>query len=79
MADAYNIDIDADPDAVLCCGDSANDAPMFAFFRHTVGVSSVRRYLAEIPILPNWITEGPGGDGFVEVANAVIASKTCVS
>ena len=75
MAEAYNIDIDANPDAVLYCGDSTNDAPMFGFFRHTVGVSSVRRYLSEIPILPNWITEGPGGDGFVEVADALIASK----
>jgi predicted mannosyl-3-phosphoglycerate phosphatase (HAD superfamily) len=75
MADAYDINIDADPDVVLYCGDSINDAPMFGFFRHTVGVSSVRRYLAEIPILPNWITKGPGGDGFVEMADAVIASK----
>jgi len=75
MADAYNIDIDAGTDAVLYCGDSTNDAPMFAFFRHTVGVSSVRRFLPEIPIPPNWITKGPGGDGFVEVAGAVIASK----
>jgi len=79
MADAYNIDVDADLDAVLYCGDSTNDAPMFGLFRHTVGVSSVRHYLAEIPVLPNWITEGPGGDGFVEVADAVIASKICVS
>jgi HAD superfamily hydrolase (TIGR01484 family) len=75
MADAYNINIDANRDAVLYCGDSTNDAPMFGFFRHTVGVSSVRRYLAEIPIPPNWITKGPGGDGFVEVADAVIAGK----
>ena len=75
MADAYNIDVDADLDAVLYCGDSTNDAPMFGFFRHTVGVSSVRRYLPEIPIPPNWITKGPGGDGFVEVADALIASK----
>ncbi len=75
MADAYDTDIDANPDAVLYCGDSTNDAPMFGFFRHTVGVSSVRHYLSEIPILPNWITKGPGGDGFVEVADALIASK----
>jgi HAD superfamily hydrolase (TIGR01484 family) len=75
MAEAYNIDIDAGPDAVLYCGDSTNDAPMFAFFRPTVGVSSVRHYLSEIPIPPKWITRGPGGDGFVEVADAVIASR----
>jgi hypothetical protein len=48
---------------------------MFGFFRHTVGVSSVRHYLPDIPIPPNRITKGPGGDGFVEVADAVIASK----
>jgi hydroxymethylpyrimidine pyrophosphatase-like HAD family hydrolase len=75
MAEACNTDIDTDPDAVLYCGDSANDAPMFGFFRHTIGVSSVRRYLSEIPVLPNWTTEGPGGDDFVEVADAVIASR----
>jgi HAD superfamily hydrolase (TIGR01484 family) len=76
MADVFGIDIDADRDAILYCGDSANDAPMFGFFRHTVGVSTVRHYLPEIPIPPNWITRGPGGDGFVEVADAVIAGKT---
>ena len=76
MADVYGIDIDSDRDAILYCGDSANDAPMFGFFRHTVGVSTVRHYLPDIPIPPNWITKGPGGDGFVEVADAVIAGKT---
>jgi HAD superfamily hydrolase (TIGR01484 family) len=79
MTDVYGVNIDADRDAVLYCGDSTNDAPMFGFFRQTVGVSSVRRYLPEIPIPPNWITKGPGGDGFVEVADAVIAGKICVS
>ena len=78
MADAYNINLDADPDAVLYCGGSTNDAPMFGFFRHTVGVSSVKRYLPEIPIPPHWITKGPGGDGFIEVADAVIAGKICL-
>jgi HAD superfamily hydrolase (TIGR01484 family) len=76
MADAYGIDIDTDRDAILYCGDSINDAPMFGFFRHTVGVSTVRHYLPDIPVPPNWITKGPGGDGFVEVADAVLAGRT---
>jgi len=75
MADVYGVEIDTDRDGVLYSGDSTNDAPMFGFFRHTVGVSTVRRYLAEIPVAPNWITQGPGGDGFVEVADAVLAAK----
>ena len=48
---------------------------MFGFFKHTVGVSTVRKYLHEIPIPPLWVTAGPGGDGFVEIADAVIAAR----
>jgi HAD superfamily hydrolase (TIGR01484 family) len=76
MADVYGVDIGFDRDSILYCGDSTNDAPMFEFFRHTVGVSTVRRYLPEIPMPPTWITKGPGGDGFVEVVDAVIAGKS---
>lgn len=75
MAETYGIDIDTDRDAVLYVGDSTNDAPMFGFFRHTVGVSTVTRYLDEITVPPNWIAAGPGGVGFVEAANAVIRSR----
>ncbi|HLZ02880.1 MAG TPA: HAD-IIB family hydrolase [Bradyrhizobium sp.] len=75
MAENYGIDIDADRDAILYCGDSTNDAPMFAFFHHSIGMSTVRNCLAEIPTSPAWITEGPGGDGFVEAANAVLAVR----
>ncbi|QTF09119.1 HAD-IIB family hydrolase [Brenneria izadpanahii] len=71
----YNLDIDSDRSAVLYSGDSTNDAPMFSFFEHTVGVSTVAKYLDQIPRLPRWITRGPGGAGFVEAADAVIASR----
>jgi hydroxymethylpyrimidine pyrophosphatase-like HAD family hydrolase len=56
-------------------GHGLDDAPMFAFFRHSVGVSTVTRYLDEIPEPPTWITQGPGGSGFVEAADAVILSR----
>ena len=75
MAETYGVDIDADRDTILFCGDSNNDAPMFTFFRHSVGVSTVRSCLADLPTPPAWITEGPGGDGFVEVANALLAVR----
>ncbi|NTG28730.1 HAD-IIB family hydrolase [Agrobacterium rhizogenes] len=75
LAESYGIDIEKDRDAVLYVGDSTNDAPMFSFFRHTVGVSTVTRYLTEIPVPPNWITDGPGGAGFVEAADAVILAR----
>jgi HAD superfamily hydrolase (TIGR01484 family) len=75
LAANYGVDIDSDRNAVLYVGDSTNDAPMFGFFNHTVGVSTVRHYLPDIPTPPNWITEGPGGWGFVEAADAVISSR----
>jgi hypothetical protein len=75
LLDHYGLDVDKEPGAVLYIGDSTNDAPMFSFFQHTVGVSTVTNYIDELPHLPRWITNGPGGFGFVEVANAVIASR----
>lgn len=75
LAEVHALDIDADGDAVLYAGDSVNDAPMFGFFRHTVGVSTVERHLDALPVPPNWITTGPGGDGFVEAAQAVLRAR----
>jgi HAD superfamily hydrolase (TIGR01484 family) len=72
---AYNLDIDAMGDQIVYSGDSANDAPMFKFFRHSVGVSTVEKYLSDIPVPPNWITHGPGGKGFVEIAEVLLNSK----
>lgn len=76
LARTQGLDIDAEGEAVLSVGDSTNDAPMFAFFANSVGVSTVTRFLAEIPTPPAWITRGPGGEGFVEVADALLTAKT---
>ena len=75
FAEHFNIDIDAMGDHIVYSGDSINDAPMFKFFRNSVGVSTVRRYLSEIAVPPNWVTEGPGGVGFVEITDAIIKAK----
>lgn len=75
LTELYDVDIDRDGDQILYVGDSLNDAPMFGFFRRTVGVSTVSRYLGEIPVPPAWITKGPGGAGFVEAAEAVLAAR----
>lgn len=76
MAEVYGVDIERRKDEILYSGDSTNDAPMFGFFRHTVGVSTVRNYLHEIAIPPRWVTRGPGGAGFVEIAEAILAAQS---
>ncbi|WP_353936151.1 HAD-IIB family hydrolase [uncultured Herbaspirillum sp.] len=56
-------------------GDSLNDAPMFAHYRHTLGVSTITACLHELPRAPAWISIGPGGAGFVEFAQAILADQ----
>lgn len=75
MAEVYDIDIDKERHAIFYSGDSLNDAPMFEFFEHTVGVSTIADCLEELRVLPAWITRGAGGEGFVEAAEAILRAK----
>ncbi len=75
MAQLFATDIDRDAECVLYIGDSLNDAPMFGFFPHSVGVATVRNYADRMSALPRWITKGGGGAGFVEVADALLAGR----
>lgn len=75
LPDAVGFDIARDSDRAVFVGDSANDAPMFAAVPKSIGVSTVRRHLADLPKSPVWVTRGPGGAGFVEVADAILAAR----
>lgn len=75
MAEAHGLSIDERGDEILYVGDSTNDAPMFAFFANSAGVSTVTRFLPDLPVPPTWVTRGPGGAGFVEVADAILQAK----
>jgi hypothetical protein len=73
MWEEFGIDLQSERDRVLYVGDSENDQPMFRFFPRSVGVASV----AEHPLedWPTWIAARPGGDGFVEAAERVLAAR----
>ena len=64
LAEAFAIDLDAERERFVFAGDSPNDAPMFAFFPHAVGVANVREFADRIATLPAWVTRG-GGRGRV--------------
>src|SRR5258706_3130599 len=53
-------------------GDSANDAACFAAFRTTFGVANVRDYAAKMSVPPKWIASKAMGDGFAEIARALL-------
>ncbi|WP_374350999.1 HAD family hydrolase [Chitinimonas sp.] len=47
-------------------GDSPNDAAMFGFFPHSVGVANIAAHLPNLAQRPAHITRAPGGLGFAE-------------
>ncbi len=56
-------------------GDSTNDQAMFAAFPLAVGVANLQRFATQLQQWPAFITRGERGDGFAEVAAALLASR----
>ena len=73
LREVAGIDMTADNERIVFAGDSPNDAPMFGFFRHSVGVANIRRF--ELPHQPSWITQGESADGFCQLANALVEAR----
>lgn len=75
MNEAFGCNIDAARERIVFAGDSPNDAPMFGFFPHAVGVANVRDFAEQLAAPPAYVTEGYGGAGFAELAEALIAAR----
>jgi HAD superfamily hydrolase (TIGR01484 family) len=60
-------------------GDSLNDAPLFAAFPLSVGVANVRSVLPALAARPRFITRAPEGEGFEELARAVLRQRRRVA
>ncbi len=74
FSDVFGIDLEDYRDRIVFCGDSPNDAPMFGYFPHSVGVANVRDFVGRIAAEPRWVTEGRGGTGFAELAEHLFAA-----
>ncbi|NSX06193.1 HAD-IIB family hydrolase [Cupriavidus gilardii] len=74
-AELLGADLDAQRDEWVFIGDSANDASMFAHFPLSVGVANVREILPLLPVPPAYVTEAPGGEGFAEMVDALLAAR----
>lgn len=75
FAAAFGIDLRAERGRYTYVGDAPNDAPMFAFFPHAVGVANLRRFLDRIETPPAYITTGEAGAGFRELADLLLAAR----
>ncbi len=56
-------------------GDSGNDAACFGAFRVTFGVANVRENLAQIAVTPRYVADAPMGEGFAEIAAAIVKAR----
>ncbi len=75
VRDRWGEDLEASRRRWLYVGDSPNDEPMFAWFHHTVGVANVRAFADRMTHLPRWITPSPGGHGFAELVDVLLAGR----
>jgi hypothetical protein len=72
LAEVFATNLDAERERWVFVGDSPNDAPLFAYFPHSVGVANVRAFADRIVTLPAYVTAGEGGAGFAELAQALL-------
>lgn len=70
----HQIDLERDNSPIAYVGDSPNDEPMFRFFPCAVGVANIEEFLEQMEAPPSWITEKPGGYGFVELTEKLLKS-----
>ena len=76
MREEFHVDLDAARGAYVFVGDSPNDAPMFDFFPHAVGVANVVEFAGRLEHEPKYVTVSPAGAGFRELAELLVAAKT---
>ncbi len=75
MRDIFAVDLDTARADYIFVGDSPNDAPMFGFFQHSVGVANVTALRAQCDPLPAYVTSKPYGAGFVELADRLLSVR----
>jgi len=72
FAERFGMDVAESRREIVFAGDSPNDAPMFAFFEHSVGVANVRRFKALLADEPKYVTRAAAGAGFAELAEHLL-------
>lgn len=71
----YGMDLEKDNEKFAFSGDSPNDEPMFAFFKNSFAVANLQNFISRIKSKPSFIADHEGGNGFAQIAEAVILSR----
>jgi HAD superfamily hydrolase (TIGR01484 family) len=74
LRERYQLELAQERERCVFIGDSPNDAPMFAYLPHAVGVANVRDFSSRMDTLPAYVTASRGGAGFAELTSALVAA-----
>jgi HAD superfamily hydrolase (TIGR01484 family) len=72
MREEFSTDLDAARGYYVFVGDSPNDAPMFAYFPHAVGVANIREFAGRLAYEPKYATSSASGTGFCELVDCLL-------
>lgn len=75
MREELRMDLDSARGAFVFVGDSPNDAPMFEYFPHSVGVANIRDFAGRLAHEPRYVTRAAGGAGFCELADCLLNGR----
>lgn len=72
FAEKFAADLEVDNFHYAFAGDSPNDAPMFGYFRNSVGVANVVRFAGHLTAAPKYVTQRASGAGFAELVACLL-------
>ena len=75
FTERFGMDLAESRREIVFAGDSPNDAPLFAFFSHSVGVANVRRFKDLLADKPKYVTRATAGAGFAELAEHLLQER----
>ncbi len=75
MQEVFGTDLDAARESYVFVGDSPNDAPMFEYFPHAVGVANIQDFSGRLVHEPRYITSARAGAGFCEVVESLLSAR----
>jgi HAD superfamily hydrolase (TIGR01484 family) len=74
-SERFGFELEAQKEHCTFAGDSPNDAPMFAYLPHSVGVANVKNFALPPGQQPAWVTPAEAGAGFAELARFLVAAR----
>jgi hypothetical protein len=75
VQERWRLDLDANKERFLFCGDSPNDEPMFQYFPYTAGVKNILDFAGRMSHLPAFIATQDGGEGFAEIVETILKRR----